>query len=425
MSTIIPLQDIGAVPKKQTFRKSSLLSIESKLDFVFVGNAKDLKECPYGCKSTLLLINSLSIQNIDSLQLLFDVNNQQCYYRFYNGSIKTNWIFMPIDNIKTVADCFVSKMKSFALEKLSKKRIAEQNKTIKEIFTDFEKELKSCETKNHIIQNTIVKDLNDYRELADRCIVSFVDDDTSDLITPIWGDICSRKNIKIGFACITGYINKELNIPAPAYTQTSITVLKEYYNKGFDIYSHSHSHNYFYNVKNKTPNIDKECELSKNFLINQGFCRSSHIIVYPGGLGYQRINKKKAVKRYFRFGVDTVGRGMNEKPIDCYCVRRMNLDNSSYEEIIRELEKAKRKEALFVFMSHSFELNKDRKKQISKICDVIDYLNANNIKILPLSEALKIKGFVSGDLVNKKHFNLKQFAKEVHSDIKNMLSKNR
>ena len=410
--------------KSNSIKSVCLLDKKISNDYLIIGNAARIKKFPFGENGAFLLLNTFQIQGLKPLQLVFDIKNSQCFYKTTFESSKTNWIFLPIDEFDDLFHQFARQMNNFSLEECLNKRNNKQHVLIKNVITSFIDELRAKEKENNFIQNAITRDCKNYLEYGDKCIVSFVDDDSSNLIPLIWGDICSKKNIKIGFACITGFINNTLKPSSSAYEQISISELKGYYDKGFDVYSHSNSHDYFYNVKNRSSNIDKECQISKAFLLSQKFYRSSHILVYPGGLGYQRISKKRPIRKHFNYGVDTVGGGLNLDPLDSYCIRRINLDCSSYDEIVNSLAKAFREKALFAFMSHSYELNKDKEKQIEKICRIIDYIESNGAKILPLSEALKIKGFVEGSLLIKKPFSFKQFLKEVHSDMKNALTKN-
>lgn len=225
-------------------------------------------------------------------------------------------------------------------------------------------------------------------------ICTFIDDDTGKFIPDIWDSIIAEKNIKMGFACPTGIMCGDVS-PSDVgleYTQISLEKLKQLYNDGHDVYSHSYSHPPFYSDSVTVNMIEEQCRKSKEWLENNGFNRCSDIIVYPGGLGQSKLDKKNVIRKYYKYGIDTVGNGANPDIVDNYCIYRINADTSTLDELKLAVDKAYTEGKWLVFMNHAYELNKDKINQVQKIKDLIDYINSKSIPILPFSEAEKYKG---------------------------------
>ena len=380
--------------------------------FTWISNhPKKIKGFPNGLNGESLLIYYYhKIGEFYDIQIVCDIDNFQAYYKYKINNSFCNWTFINPAFIKNNyfydANHFVH---SFKLNEQKNKRKEQTSLSQFEDVFDFQNFCK--------IQNILKDDFEKYVSSYDKCIISFIDDDSSCYIDEIWKLICEQKQIKIGFACVTGFLSKEVITIRPEDEQISICRLKNYYDKGFDVYSHSNSHKYFYDPYTKLKMIDEECRKSKKYLIDSGFQRSSNIIVYPGGLGYQRIRKKQKIKKYFAFGVDTVGQGINET-IDDFCIHRINLDSTNLESIRDYIDIAIEKKCLMVFMSHSFELNKNKEEQCLKICNIIDYINSKNIEILPFSEAIKIKNL--NCIKSNKMFSFGTFIKELRNDYLNI-----
>lgn len=222
-------------------------------------------------------------------------------------------------------------------------------------------------------------------------LVSFIDDDSGIYVPDIWGQIISETGIRMGFACITGYMSGQVTPTSPRQTQMTLAELKEFYNAGHEVYSHSWSHPAFYEAT--LPQIEEECIKSKMWLENNGFVRGADMIVYPGGMGRQYIEQRKVVKRFFKYGVDVQGSGVNtDEDIisNPYLIIRINGDTGTLEELKAAADRAVSQNALLVFMNHAYEMNPDRDNQIAKMIALIQYIQAQNGKIMPLGEALHL-----------------------------------
>jgi len=222
-------------------------------------------------------------------------------------------------------------------------------------------------------------------------IATFIDDDGGKYIEDIWLPIIAEKEIEMGFAIITGVMSGDVvPIPTPS-DPISLTLLEELYADGHDVYSHSFSHPAFYEVGTTLETIDTECRLSQKWLNENGFNRTSDIIVYAGGLGQQNVDKKNVIRKYYKYGIDTFP-DINPDVVDNWCIYRLNADTMTLIELKTKVDEAVEKNAWVVFMNHAYELNLDKTNQMNKIKDLIDYIRSKDMPIMKFSEGLKHKG---------------------------------
>lgn len=239
-----------------------------------------------------------------------------------------------------------------------------------------------------------------------KAMVCFIDDDSGKYVPEIWGPIIDSTQIKMGFACITGFMNGEKPY-SEVLEQMDMSYLRRLYNEGHDVYSHTYTHQQFYVDSVTTEMIDHQCRLSKEWMISHGFTRNADILVYPGGLGRGHLRKnlyasykiasikdakRDVVRKYYKYGVDAIGGMANYEPIDNYSILRLNADTASLATLIIEVDKVFDNNGLLVFMNHAYELKKDKQNQVKKMLDIIEYCQRKGVEILPLSKALQIRG---------------------------------
>jgi len=225
-------------------------------------------------------------------------------------------------------------------------------------------------------------------------IISFIDDDTGKYVPDIWGEIIAQTNIRMGFACVTGYISgKETTVGV--YEPMPLTYLKELYENGHEVYSHSYTHPDFASNSITLDTIDIECRKSRDWLIENGFIKNSDIMVYPGGMGSLAADKQSVVRQHYRYGIDTIEGGNLPEPIENpWCIYRYNADTRSLSELKALVDSAISEKKHLVFMNHAFELNKDKNNEIQKMVSLINYIKEQNGTILPFGEAVhKIYGW--------------------------------
>ena len=221
------------------------------------------------------------------------------------------------------------------------------------------------------------------------CIASFIDDDSGQYVPDIWGEIINETSIRMGFACIAGYMGGAVTPSKAEYAQMSLAQLHALYADGHEVYSHSWSHPAFYESSRDT--INAQCFQSKDWLLSNGFFRGSDIIVYPGGLGFEKILMQDIVKRFYKYGIEATGGGINcdnQMMYKPYGISRINADTATLAELKAEVDKAYSENKLIVFMNHAYELNKDRTAQVQKMIDLIQYIQGKQIPIMPIGEAL-------------------------------------
>ena len=219
------------------------------------------------------------------------------------------------------------------------------------------------------------------------CLISFIDDDTGVYVPQIWGAILSQSSIRMGFACITGYISGE-ETGTGVYAPMSKADLDSLYSGGHEVYSHSFSHPAFYADSTTLEMLNEQCYKSRDWLFKNGYCRGADIIVYPGGLGEGKTEKQAIIRQYYKYGVDTVGGGINPEPLNPVCIYRTNADTGTLEELKAIVDDAVAQGKLLIFMNHAYELHRDETNQIEKMVALIDYIKTTTAEILPLGEAL-------------------------------------
>lgn len=227
-------------------------------------------------------------------------------------------------------------------------------------------------------------------------IVAFVDDDTGRYVPEIWDDIIADTGIRLGFACITGFM---AGIPTTAtWEQMTLEQLRGYYDAGHEVYSHSWTHPSF---RTSTPEVvDEQCRKSRDWLLANGFLRNADVIVYPGGMGVNSTTpaKHEAVRRNYRFGVDTTtdDEGLNPEPLDELCICRFNVDNHTLAQCTARVDAAIEQGKLLVFISHAYELmgygatslSPSKDVNVQRVKDLIHYIQDRNVPIIPLEEAI-------------------------------------
>ena len=225
------------------------------------------------------------------------------------------------------------------------------------------------------------------KTFAHNAIVSFIDDDSGKYVPTIWGEILSASPIKMGFACVAGFMS---GIEASgAYEPMQLSELRALYEQGHEVYSHTWTHPALYEDSVTLEELDFQCWKSRDWLYANGFGRNANTIVYSGGLGEERTDKQGVVRRHYKYGVDTVGGGINPEPLkNKMCIYRFNADTATLDELKAKVDEAVSKKALLVFMNHAYELNKDKTAQVQKMIDIINYIKVTNATILPLEQAL-------------------------------------
>lgn len=238
------------------------------------------------------------------------------------------------------------------------------------------------------IKKTDAKALREYPQL----IISIIDDDTNYCAPTIWGAILENNNdVKIGFACMTAYMNGA-STSSEGNTQMTRAQLDAFYNAGHEVYSHGWA---CYSVRGLTTDeLAQECWKSKDWLLKNDFIRGSETLVYSGGTNDDSA-KHNIVRGFYKFGVNAWGGGINTDILDNpLYINRVIGDTLTLAQLTSYVDTYLTTGGILVFGFHSYELNKDAENNITKVRDLISYIKNTNAKIVPLERALRsIYGF--------------------------------
>lgn len=231
-------------------------------------------------------------------------------------------------------------------------------------------------------RKTDIKALKQHPQL----IVSIIDDDTNYCAPTIWGSIlANNSDVKIGFACMTAYMNGA-STSSEANTQMTRAQLDAFYNAGHEVYSHGWA---CYSVRGLTTDeLAQECWKSKDWLLKNDFIRGSETLVYSGGANDDSA-KHNIVRGFYKFGVNALGGGINTDILDNpLYINRVIGDTLTLAQLTSYVDTYLTTGGILVFGFHSYELNKDAENNIQKVRDLITYIKNTDAKIVPLERAI-------------------------------------
>lgn len=232
-----------------------------------------------------------------------------------------------------------------------------------------------------------VPELKKYPQL----IISFIDDDTNQYAPSIWGSILSgNDDVKMGFACMTGYMNGTF-VPDPGvypqFVQMTLAQLQNFYNNGHEVYSHGWGGYSFRPLS--LEDTAKECWKSKDWLYSNNFIRGAETMVYSGGAD-DDPEKFNVVRGYYKFGVNAWGGGITEKILDNpLYINRVIGDTLTLAQLKTYVDSYLTTGGILVFGFHSYNLNQDAANNINKLRDLIDYIRTTDAKIVPFEQAVR------------------------------------
>ena len=218
----------------------------------------------------------------------------------------------------------------------------------------------------------------------DGCVFTIVDDDGERLnIFNKLKPLLDKKGKKCTFAMQTGAVNMENKL-----TNNDIELLQS---EGYELVSHGYQHRDLTTISYE----EREVELknAKEYAIKNNY-KNTDTIVYPFGFDDTLENRaiKAHVSRYFKYGVNAYGIDQhgndNNEVLDNYYIKRLDFNNKTLEELKAIVDRNLSKKTLIVVLIHSWmeDIN------WNKFEDLIDYVISKSIPIVPLSEAINIKG---------------------------------
>ena len=256
-----------------------------------------------------------------------------------------------------------------------------------------------------LINETLLKDINDKIEQVneqldnkakiqienysnlnyhDGCVFTIVDDDGERLnIFNKLKPLLDKKGKKCSFAMQSGAVNMENKL-----TDSDIALLQS---EGYELVSHGYQHKDLTAITYE----EREFELknAKEYAIKNNY-KNTDTIVYPFGFEDNGTNKeiKAHTSKYFKYGVNAYGIDQhgndNNEVLDNYYIKRLDFNNKTLEELKVIVDRNISKKTLIVVLIHSWMEDIDWVKFEA----LIDYVISKSIPIVPLSEAINIKG---------------------------------
>ena len=218
----------------------------------------------------------------------------------------------------------------------------------------------------------------------DGCVFTIVDDDGERLnIFNKLKPLLDKKGKKCTFAMQTGAVNMENKL-----TNNDIELLQS---EGYELVAHGYQHRDLTSISYE----DREFELknAKEYAIKNNY-KNTDTIVYPFGFDDNETNKeiKAHTSKYFKYGVNAYGIDQhgndNNEVLDNYYIKRLDFNNKTLEELKAIVDRNITKKTLIVILIHSWMEDIDWVKFEA----LIDYVISKSIPIVPLSEAINIKG---------------------------------
>ena len=186
-----------------------------------------------------------------------------------------------------------------------------------------------------------------------------------------------------------GFVGNPAIITSTIGTSGRMTIeqLRDLQNRGHEILSHTQDHLMFHQLT--SDEVERQCKLSKETLINWGLKVDN--IIYPGGNdgGSDGINR---IKKYYRSGWRSSSGVANEmyRTLDeGYTMWRVSIDGNTLSHLKQQVDKCKETGSLLVLMTHANIQDAERKKRFS---DIVDYIYNQQIDVGTMTEALDIFG---------------------------------
>ena len=223
---------------------------------------------------------------------------------------------------------------------------------------------------------------NSVLPIYDEPIITFVIDDGSTAYIDMFQNVFETNDIKPTLAIISDWVGRDGYL--------TLSQLKDYKKKGYEIVGHSATHNATI-YKNNGSDVSVSADLKKchQFLKQNDF--NSDVIVYPWGNFTSPNFYKNIARKYFNIGINAVAPNIiNNKIPDTMYLERLFIQKnvSNLEKIKEKIDYAKNNNGWLIFGLHTNEDECDTQL----LSDIIQYIKSNNIKVRNISDAFKIKG---------------------------------
>ena len=316
---------------------------------------------------------------------MFDKDNK---FGFINNNENSNNNIEGLDKVK--AD--INNVKN----DLGNEELTTINKDVKGAINELNTQYKDIANEKFKTTNDIYQNIKHIKSIYydDECIITFVDDDGRSGFLTNTKPAYEKYNIKPTVAVIPEKVGQN--------DYMTLAQLKTLQNEGYDIVGHSYSHSeaIFKNTSDSISSETIETDFKKcyEWLKNNNF--NFETVVYPWGYFEQTGQKKRycnLAKKYFNYGINAGyvnNIQWNGCPNDNMYLNRyfINLSTSmTIENIKGVINGAINNKSWLILGLHSGETSQINTTQLDEI---IAYIKTTSAKILPFSQAVKVKGNV-------------------------------
>ena len=249
-------------------------------------------------------------------------------------------------------------------------------------ITDYTNKLNNFDSQlNNVIHG---KDYynNSVLPVYDGPIISFVVDDGSNAYIDMFQYVFESNGIKPTLAIVSDWVGTN--------GYFTLSQLKDYKNNGYEIVGHSATHsNLIYKNNGSDRTVSADLKKCYDFLKENGF--NSEVIVYPWG-GFSSPNfYKNIARKYFNIGINAFAPNViNNKIPDTMYLDRLFIQKFAFnlQQIKEKIDFAKNNNGWLIFGLHTSANECDTQM----LSEIINYIKLNDIKVMNISDAFKIKG---------------------------------
>lgn len=274
--------------------------------------------------------------------------------------------------------------------------IDENGKSATTKFNEISTQFKDIANEKFTTTNDIYQNIKHIKSIYydDECIITFVDDDGKSEFLTNTKPAYDKNNVKPTVAIIPERVGGK--------GYMSLEELKTLQNAGYDIVGHSYSHSeaIFKDTSDSISSESIETDFKKcyEWLKNNNF--NFETVVYPWGYFEQTGQKKRycnLAKKYFNYGINAGyvnNIQWNGCPNDNMYLNRyfINLSTTmTIENIKGIINGAINNKSWLILGLHGGETSQITTSQLDEI---IAYIKTTSAKILPFSQAVKVKGNV-------------------------------
>lgn len=240
-------------------------------------------------------------------------------------------------------------------------------------------------------------------EITKKPILVFIDDDVRKETYTFWHKLAQELGIKISLACIPEWIENGYSTTTTTPQQVmTFEQLKEMYDYGHDILAHGYDTRSIKDFLNNPTELNHQLYDCREWIKNKGFTRNGayNYFVYPQGLSGttdEQLKTKAEVRKYYQYGINAFNIEKNISGVfDSFNIPRVSSDGVSSATLKAELDKIIANKGMMIVLSHAWHSQDldggNYETWATRYRELVTYAKANNVEIMPFSEAIKIKG---------------------------------